>query len=100
MFGNITGDESTRSSEIDILIRIKNTKSFSKAKKAKVLNFRENSLALQKRTIATHWKSSKEELGFYQTITVMDVQKEDTKETERNREFFLIRGVLRTQSNI
>ena len=30
----------------------------------------------------------------------MDVQKEDTKETERDREFFLIRGKLRTQSNI
>ena len=38
MFGNITGDESTRSSEIDILIRIKNTK-FFKSEKGKSTKF-------------------------------------------------------------
>ena len=80
--------ESTNSSDIRRKSeeRMKNKKSFSKAKRAKVLNVRENSLALQQRTVETYGTSLKEELGSYERF--MELPKGNPKERERDREFF------------
>ena len=53
-FGNSSGNESTRSSEIEISKSTENNNSFSKAKKPKVLNFQESLLVLQMRITRAH----------------------------------------------
>lgn len=60
-FGNSSGNESTRSSEIEISKSTENNNSFSKAKKPKVLNFQERLLVFQMRIIRAHRTSLKKE---------------------------------------